>query len=541
MVGATELPDPDARPERLQELARIALDEMSPWIGVLDTDGTLLEHSRAAIEAGGQARADARAKPLWEALGWARTPKAQADLRAAIVRAAGGEAIRYDVEVRARADGDETRIVTVSVRPVRDGDGRVSVLLYEGRDVTEQRALERELARKDLELLRLREAAESASRAKDELLAILGHELRNPLAPIVTALQLIKLRGAEGAERARGVIERQVSHLVRLVDDLLDVSRIVRGKTELKHELVELADVVGNALELASPLFEQRRHTVTVDVPRRGLRVLGDEMRLGQVVSNLLTNAAKYTPAGGRVTVRAEREGGEVVLRVRDTGTGIPPEILPYVFDLFVQERQPLDRSQGGLGLGLTIVRSLVERHGGSVSAHSEGPGRGSELVVRLPEAVRPAGSDSAAPVVLVPRRAGAARILVVDDNADAAFTLAELLTEKGYDTRVAHDAPAALRVAAQHAPNLAVLDIGLPVMDGYELAVHLRGLPGLAGIRLIALSGYGQESDRQQATRAGFHHHLVKPVGIDAIEAAVQAALPSRDPNPPESSPPEQ
>jgi PAS domain S-box-containing protein len=231
----------------------------------------------------------------------------------------------------------------------------------------------------------LREAAESANRAKDEFLAMLGHELRNPLSPILTALQLMKLQGPEGSERARTVIERQVNHLTRLVDDLLDVSRIARGKVELRTEVVEMAEVVARAIEMAGTLLEQRSHTLTVDMPRHGLRVNGDPMRLSQVVSNLLTNAAKYTPPGGHITVRAEHVDGEVVLSVRDTGTGIAPELLPHVFELFVQERQAIDRSQGGLGLGLTIVRNLVEQHGGSVLARSEGRGCGSELVVRLP------------------------------------------------------------------------------------------------------------------------------------------------------------
>jgi PAS domain S-box-containing protein len=247
----------------------------------------------------------------------------------------------------------------------------------------------------------LREAAESANRAKDEFLAMLGHELRNPLSPILTALQLMKLQGPEKSEWARAVIERQVNHLTRLVDDLLDVSRISRGKVELRTEVVEMAAVVAKAVEMASPLIEQRAHTLTVDMPGRGLCVNGDPMRLSQVVSNLLMNAAKYTPPGGHITVRAELVEGEVVLRVRDTGLGIAPEVLPRIFDLFVQERQGIDRPQGGLGLGLTIVRNLVEQHGGSVQARSEGLGRGSELVVRLPRsvAIEAALADVSSPV----------------------------------------------------------------------------------------------------------------------------------------------
>jgi PAS domain S-box-containing protein len=374
----------------------------------------------------------------------------------------------------------------------------------------------------------LREGAEAASRAKDEFLAMLGHELRNPLSPIVTALELMKLQSPDESELTRTIIERQVQHLIRLVDDLLDVSRIARGKVELKTETVEIAEVLAKGIEMASPLVEQRAHKLNVHVPARGLRVNVDPMRLSQVISNLLANAAKYTPPGGEITVDAEQVDDDVVLRVRDTGIGVAPEVLPRIFELFVQDSQTIDRSQGGLGIGLTIVRNLVERHGGSVSAHSAGPGRGSEFVVRLPW-VAPA--DQAAPPdaapaspVRAPLRAGAARVLVVDDNEDGSMMLAAALAHKGHDTRVAHDAPTALRVAAEFLPDIAVVDIGLPVMDGYELAAHLRGLPGLAGLRLIALTGYSQESDRRKSREAGFRRHLVKPVDLDALEDALTA-----------------
>ena len=399
----------------------------------------------------------------------------------------------------------------------RNIDGEIEGIFVIASDVTEK-----VLARNQIN--DLREAAEAANRAKDEFLAMLGHELRNPLSPILTALQLMKLRGSEGSERERTVIERQVSHLTRLVDDLLDVSRIARGKVELKAEVVELAEVVAKAIEMTSPLLEGRTHTLDVAIARRGLAVEGDPTRLAQVISNLLTNAAKYTPPGGHITVQAREEDGEVVLRVRDTGIGIAPEVLPRVFDLFVQERQAIDRSQGGLGLGLTIVRNLVERHGGTVSASSDGPGRGSEFVVRLPMAESGApGHDGQVPaeeaVVPAASTADSLKILVVDDNEDGAEMLAEVLRLRGFQTRTAHDAPTALRAAAEFGPAIAFLDIGLPVMDGYELAARLRDLPGLAGVRLVALTGYGQESDREKSHTAGFHHHLVKPVDFTAID----------------------
>jgi len=431
-------------------------------------------------------------------------------------------------EMRARPELQHTPILLLSAKA--DEELRVELLDNGAQDFIVKPFSERDLRVRVHNLVlgaQARASAERANRAKDEFLAMLGHELRNPLSPILTALQLMKLRGEAGSERERTVIERQVSHLTRLVDDLLDVSRIARGRVELKTEIVEVAEVVAKAIEMASPLLEQRNHTLKVDVPRRGLRVDGDTTRLGQVISNLLTNAAKYTPPNGMVTMRAEQVDDEVVLSVRDTGIGISPEVLPRIFDLFVQERQALDRSQGGLGIGLTIVRSLIERHGGSVSARSDGRGKGSEFIIRLPLEERAApGADAlpALPAAVAPA-AGALRILVVDDNGDGAEMLAAALVGKGYDTRVAHDAPAALRVAADFLPDVAFLDLGLPVMDGYELAAHLRELPGLADLRLIAVTGYGQTSDRRRTRDAGFHGHLVKPVDIDAIEATLKSA----------------
>lgn len=368
---------------------------------------------------------------------------------------------------------------------------------------------------------RARAEAEAASRAKDEFLAMLGHELRNPLAPIQTALQLMRLRGDAGAERERVVIERQVQHLTSLVDDLLDVSRIARGKVELRRERLELAPVVARAIEMASPLLEQRRHTVDVRVPRAGLQVEGDALRLAQVISNLLTNAAKYTEAGGLVTIQAVRAGDEVSLAVRDSGIGIAPDVLPRIFELFVQSRQALDRSQGGLGLGLTIVRSLVAMHGGTVTVHSEGLGRGTEMTVRLPAAAgeaSTAGDRAAGAGADVQRQASGTRVLVVDDNEDAADMLMHALTVQGYHVRAAHDGPAAIQICAEFHPRIALLDIGLPVMDGYELAGQLRRRYEGA-LHLIAVTGYGQASDRQRSRAAGFDQHLVKPIDLDALE----------------------
>jgi CheY-like chemotaxis protein len=364
-----------------------------------------------------------------------------------------------------------------------------------------------------------------ANVAKDEFLAMLGHELRNPLAPILTALQLLKLRGIDAAEKERQVIERQVQHLVGLVDDLLDVSRITRGKIQLNRGAVELADVVAKAIETASPLLERQRHQLRVDVPRQGLAVEVDAARMAQVVANLLTNAAKYTEPGGLITVTARREDAEIVISVRDTGIGIASEILPRVFDLFVQARQAMDRAQGGLGLGLAIVRSLVTLHGGTVEARSDGPGEGAEFIVRLPPArpgtevgIRPDGAGRR-----LPEAAPVRRVLIVDDNEDAAAMLAEALGAYGHVIRTAHDGLQALNAAPEFQPDVALLDIGLPVIDGYELARRIRAHPALRHVRLVAVTGYGQEQDRQRSAAAGFAAHLVKPVDVDDVRVILE------------------
>ena len=392
----------------------------------------------------------------------------------------------------------------VNVVAIRDLQGAVTGLMATGIEVTD--------------VLRARADAERANRAKDEFLAILGHELRNPLAPILTALDILRTRD-HGSTRELAVVERQAHHLVRLVDDLLDVSRITQGKLELHRRRLELAHVVTRAVETASPLLEQRRHQLLVDVAPHGLAVHADLERLAQVIANLLTNAAKYTEQGGRVTVEASKLDSEIVLTVRDTGIGIASEMLPHVFDMFVQERQALDRSSGGLGLGLTIVRSLVALHGGRVEVASDGHNRGSEFTVILPAAdVRVAIHGATTPHAVIRDDPGDGRILLVDDNVDAAEMLSSSLQLLGYDTRVAHDGPEALRVVSSFSPDVALLDIGLPVMDGYELAIRLREQPGLDRLRLVALTGYGQESDRRRSELAGFDAHLVKPVTLDGI-----------------------
>ena len=350
---------------------------------------------------------------------------------------------------------------------------------------------------------------------------MLGHELRNPLSPIVTALELMKLRDVDHASGIL-VVERQVRHLIHLVDDLLDVARITRGHLELVRERVELSVVIARAIELASPLIERGGHVLTVEVPARGLRIDADLTRLAQVFANLLSNAAKYTPQNGHLWIDAHLVDGQVVVRVRDDGVGIAPEMLCNIFGLFTQVPQDLARSQGGLGLGLSIVKAFTEKHGGTVTARSAGRGHGSEFIVHLPVALAEAPA-SVAPVGSIgpgpePFHHPSRRILIVDDNEDAAWILAETLSFIGHDVRCAHDGPSALRTALEHVPEVALLDIGLPVMDGYELAARMRAEPRVCGVRLIALTGYSQPGDRQRSTDAGFAAHLVKPVSIDML-----------------------
>ncbi|MET0790021.1 MAG: ATP-binding protein [Polyangiaceae bacterium] len=433
----------------------------------------------------------------------------------------------------ARADGSGTddTFFKFSLDPLRDGSGNVYGMIAMAIDVTEQVRARRVLEKTHRERELLLSELEAANRAKDEFLAMLGHELRNPLSPITTALELMKLRSGGQASHEEQVIERQVKHLTRLVDDLLDVSKITRGKVELKRERIEIADVVARAVEIASFLFEQRGHRLSIDVPRTGLRLKGDPVRLAQVIANLLTNSARYTNVGGVIAVSARREGEQIVISVADNGTGISPEMLPQIFEPFVQGQRTRERAEGGLGLGLALVNNLVTLHGGQVHAHSDGLGKGSVFTVRLPALAATSGSDDAtgrppdsATMKSAPAFSPSGRsVLVVDDNADAADLLDIMLQAAGHRVTVAHDPLEALEIAAapQHELDVVVLDIGLPVMDGYELGARLRARS--PGCRLIALTGYGQGEDRERSAAAGFDVHLVKPVEMETLLAAIR------------------
>jgi PAS domain S-box-containing protein len=424
---------------------------------------------------------------------------------------------RYGEEFRfEHADGAVRWVVVRGDVVTRPGNTTVpvTVLLLSMMDVTERRVAE--------------EGLKQADRDKDDFLALLAHELRNPLAPIRTAVQLLKMRKQPDAEgqRLHAVIDRQVQHLVRMVDDLLDVSRVLRGKVELRREPIDIADAIAIATETSRPLIDAQKQHLRLDLPSRALTVHGDAVRLSQVIANLLNNASKYSDAGASIHLTASMDNDDVAIQVRDTGAGIPDDILPRVFEPFVQADRSLERSRGGLGIGLTLVKKIVELHHGQVSVESAGLGQGSTFTIRLPAHV---GTAVAAPAVEQPPVISfPARVLVVDDNVDAAESLAMLLQSDGHTVSVAHNGVDAVQRADDWQPDIAVLDVGLPGMNGYEVASVLKQR-GDACPELIAVTGYGQAADRQRAFAAGFRYHLVKPVDVRDLATAIARCAISR------------
>jgi PAS domain S-box-containing protein len=491
--------------QRERDLAEF-LDNASEGIHKVAADGTILYANRAELDMLGYS---------WEEYVGHNVAEFYVDqdlIRQIIQRLQRGEELHDQPALLRCKDGSARPVRIYSNACFEKGELRYTRCFT--RDASARVALDQALAERERLLQDLREA----SRAKDEFLAMLGHELRNPLSPIVTALQLMRMRGDAGTTREQAIIQRQVDHMVRLVDDLLDTSRITRGKIELKREQVEVAAVLAKAVEQAGLLLEQRSHRLDVDVAP-GLRCEGDPVRLAQVVANLLTNSARYTDIGGAIRLEAKVEADAwVAIRVRDNGAGIAPEMLPKVFELFYQGEQGVDRRQGGLGIGLALVRSLVELHGGSVEAHSEGRGCGSEFVVRLPwRADAPAAESQPAEETARESDSRGCKVLVVDDNVDAAETLAQLLGAYGHEVTVFHDPASALEHLLEVRPEVAVLDIGLPVMDGYELGGRIRKVLGDSCL-LVALTGYGQDADRARSNAAGFDRHLVKPVPPEEV-----------------------
>jgi PAS domain S-box-containing protein len=408
------------------------------------------------------------------------------------------------------------------VMPLKDDAGETRGFLKIVRDMTEQRNLE--------DALRQRTAAlERADANKNQFLAMLAHELRNPLAAIRNAVAVAaRTRAKEDIEWCRDVIGCQVRNFGHLIDDLLDVARITEGKVQLRKEVLDATRILHNSVEAVKPLIEERKHELFLSFTSTGLRLEADPTRLEQILVNLLTNAAKYTPSGGRIQLIAGVEGEDVVFRVRDNGVGIAPELLPQMFELFAQGNRSLDRSEGGLGIGLTLVKSLAELHGGTVTARSEGTGTGSEFVIRLPATRGEATAVASSEDGRASQAIRGCRVLVVDDHIDTAKGMARLLKLSGHDVRVAHTGPEALGEARQHRPEVIMLDIGLPGMDGYELAATLRKEECCKDARFIAVSGCGDEQARNRSQEAGFQHHLVKPADIDAMLSLIQERGPT-------------
>ncbi|HUP29104.1 MAG TPA: ATP-binding protein [Usitatibacter sp.] len=371
------------------------------------------------------------------------------------------------------------------------------------------------------EVGRRSDALRDADQRKDEFLATLAHELRNPLAPLRNALEILRIAGSdpEKARVAREMMARQLSQMVRLVDDLLDVSRITTGKLAVRKSVIDLQGPLRDAVETVRPFIEARNHTLQLDMPREPIPVEGDRTRLAQVFSNLLNNAAKYTMPGGRIVMSARMDAREAVVSVQDNGIGLDPASISRIFEMFMQVDRSLERSQAGLGVGLTLSRRLVDLHGGSVEAKSAGTGKGSEFVVRLPLSLARLTDGEVVVAEEAPRRA-ARRILLADDNVDFVTSLGELLAARGHDVRIAHDGAAALETAAEFSPDIAFVDIGMPKVHGYEVARRIRAEPGTASCVLVAVTGWGQENDRRRAREAGFDRHLVKPVDPEEIEA---------------------
>lgn len=415
------------------------------------------------------------------------------------------------VRLQRRPDGPpEERFVSFVYQPIVDHHGKTTGIFIEGSDVTEAVKSHVALQKSEIEL-------KAANRRKDDFLAMLAHELRNPLAPIATAAELLKLAGLdEGRVRKTSdVIARQVEHMTELVDDLLDVSRVTRGLVTLQEETLNINGLLADAVEQVRALMESKRQHFRVEMPDEHLFVRGDRTRLIQVFANILNNAAKYTPSEGHVTLRVGADEAHVNVAVEDNGVGIAPTLMPHIFDLFTQAERSPDRSQGGLGLGLALVKSLLELHGGEVTAHSAGLGNGSRFTVRLPRVMSTNSQPAERSEKTLISGANKTRVLIVDDNKDAAEMLQLVLEAAGHDVSVAYNAHDALTIAKRASPSILFLDIGLPDMDGYELAHQLRVMPETMRSLLIAVTGYGQPQDKERAREAGFDRHLVKPVKL--------------------------
>jgi two-component system, chemotaxis family, CheB/CheR fusion protein len=469
-----------------------------------DLNGVITDWNAGAEKLFGYSTAEAVGRPVSMLMPPDRKNEEPDILR----RIRSGETISHYETIRRRKDGTLLNI-SLSVSPIHDAHGRIIGASKIARDIAVQKKMEA--------------ALREADRRKDEFLAMLSHELRNPLATIRNSVQLLRMDPGQAMQRkVLAPLERQVSTLTRLVDDLMDVSRVTMGRVELQRADIGIDRVLRDAAESVRREMRDRGHCFRISLPATDVVVHADAVRLEQVVVNLLTNAAKYTPDGGTIELSAERDGEDAVLRVRDSGIGIQPELLEQVFELFSQGATTLDRAKGGLGIGLALVKYLVEMHGGNVQAKSDGPGTGSEFIVRVPavaadEQVRRTSTD--APAAEGGVQEHALRVLVVDDNRDSADLQAALLQHNGHNVRTAYNGTGALEVAVKFRPDVILLDIGLPEIDGYEVAYRVRQQPALDGVVLVAMTGYGQPEDRQRSQAVGFDHHLVKPAEFGDLQ----------------------
>jgi PAS domain S-box-containing protein len=522
-------PTPAVRPDAADDTAffherallAAIVDSSDDAIVSKTLEGKILSWNRGAARIFGYEAHEAIGQPITIII----PPELHAEEQQILDKLRRGERIDHFDTVRITKDGRRIAI-SLTVSPVRSPDGTVIAASKVARDVSERKLAEQRLRASQ-------EALQLADRRKDEFLALLAHELRNPLAPIRYALAANKKPGRtpEQCRQAEGIIERQVMHMSRLLDDMLDISRITRGVLELKRTRTELTSVIGAAIETARPMLDEKQHSLALDLPTEPVQLEADVVRLAQVFSNLLINAAKYTDPGGRIQLRARSQGSEVLVAVSDNGIGIPKDLLPRVFDMFFQSHSALARAEGGLGVGLSLVRGLVRLHGGSVEARSDGSARGSEFIVRLPlgpasQQLRDAEAEEGEQI----SADAGLKILVVDDNRDAADTCAMLLESSGHHVQTAYTGRQALELALTFRPHALLLDIGLPDMDGYQLARQVRSKPWGRTAVLVAVTGWGQEQDRQRAVAAGFDQHLVKPISAETVETLLHSLARAED-----------